>query len=240
MNFRYHDLQGNDRSQLLQRFVALRRWLPAGLSDAVAWRTSKANVKALNLRLRNGQLGFFNWGTNVSLVGDGTIAFHGSFSFADKSHVEVTAPSNVTFLDAARIDIGVAIYAYQGNINVGARVYIGPYSFLQSEGKLDIGEDTMIGPHVHIMAYSRTAELGSLPYFEQPVTSKGITIGKNVWIGAGAIVLDGVTIGDHSIIGAGSIVTKDVEPCVIVAGNPARMLRRIRPTSSSLQTERHD
>lgn len=52
-------------------------------------------------------------------------------------------------------------------------------------------------------------------------------IGKNCWIGAGAIILPGVTIGENSVIGAGSIVTKDVSPNVVTVGNPCRTLRPI-------------
>ncbi len=56
---------------------------------------------------------------------------------------------------------------------------------------------------------------------------KPIHIGKNVWIGSGAIVLPGVTIGDNSIVGAGSVVTKNVEPNSVVAGNPAKFIKSI-------------
>ena len=57
--------------------------------------------------------------------------------------------------------------------------------------------------------------------------NKQIHIGRNVWLGAGAIILPGVTIGDNSIVGAGSVVTKDVPANVIVVGNPAHVLRQI-------------
>lgn len=57
--------------------------------------------------------------------------------------------------------------------------------------------------------------------------SKPVHIGKRAWIGAGATILPGVTIGDNAVVGAGSVVTKDVEPDTIVAGNPARLIRRI-------------
>lgn len=54
-----------------------------------------------------------------------------------------------------------------------------------------------------------------------------IKIGNDVWVGGGAIILSGVTVGNGSTIGAGSVVTHDVEPYTVVAGNPARMIRRL-------------
>ncbi len=57
-----------------------------------------------------------------------------------------------------------------------------------------------------------------------------VLIKRGAWIGAAAIVLPGVTIGEYSIVGAGSVVTKDVEPYTVVAGNPAKVIRRIEPS----------
>ncbi|MBU1670595.1 MAG: CatB-related O-acetyltransferase [Actinobacteria bacterium] len=60
-----------------------------------------------------------------------------------------------------------------------------------------------------------------------PLTTNGdVTIGSDVWIGSDVIIMSGVTIGDGSVIGAGSVVTSDVEPYAIVAGNPARTIRK--------------
>ena len=56
----------------------------------------------------------------------------------------------------------------------------------------------------------------------QSTTSLGVSIGKDVWVGAGSGIVDGVTIGDHAVVGLGSVVTRDVQPFAIVAGNPAR------------------
>jgi acetyltransferase-like isoleucine patch superfamily enzyme len=62
------------------------------------------------------------------------------------------------------------------------------------------------------------------PLREQPVTSRGIRVGTDVWIGANAGVTDGVTIGDHAVVGMGAIVTRDVPAWAIVAGVPARVV----------------
>lgn len=86
-----------------------------------------------------------------------------------------------------------------------------------------IGAGSRIAHNVTLYAFNH----GMAPeraIAEQPVTSRGIVIGRDVWIGAGAGVTDGVTVGDHAVVGMGSIVTRDVPPYAIVAGSPARVI----------------
>jgi acetyltransferase-like isoleucine patch superfamily enzyme len=226
MNLRYSDLQGREKSGYIRCIAALQSFLPAGIADALTWRLSSFLVSFLSLHVRGGKRGFFRWGHGISLTGDGMLDFKGSFALGAKSHLEIYAPASVSFGDACRIDVNAAIYAYKGSILAGPRVYIGPSCFLQSEGILEIGADTMLSPHVQIFAYSRSTDIGELPYFEQRVFSRGVIIGANVWIGAGAIVLDGVQIGDNAVIAPGAVVTVDVPSGVHVAGNPARQVVR--------------
>ena len=96
---------------------------------------------------------------------------------------------------------------------------------LVDDGDIYVGDNVMFGPHVTLA----TAGHPVLPelrekgmQFNQP-----IRIGRNVWIGAGAIVLPGVTIGDGTVVGAGSVVTKDLPENVVAVGNPCRILREI-------------
>lgn len=62
--------------------------------------------------------------------------------------------------------------------------------------------------------------------------AKPITIGDNVWLGSGAIVLAGVTIGENTVVGAGAVVTRDLPANVVAVGNPARVIRTIEPGTS--------
>ena len=88
---------------------------------------------------------------------------------------------------------------------------------------ISIGDQTRIANNVTIYAFNHGMSPDS-PIYEQPVTSKGIVIGKDVWIGAQAGIVDGVCIGDHAVIGMGCIVTKDIPAYSIVAGNPAKVI----------------
>ena len=91
---------------------------------------------------------------------------------------------------------------------------------------ITIGDGTLIGPNVTIATaiHPEDPKIRQTGYqYNLPVT-----IGKNVWIGSGAIILPGVKIGDDSIIGAGSVVTKDIPNGVVAVGNPCRVLRQVR------------
>ncbi|WP_205855725.1 acyltransferase, partial [Phytoactinopolyspora endophytica] len=89
------------------------------------------------------------------------------------------------------------------------------------------------GAHASLLGFNHTME-PDRPVFVQPVTSAGITVGDDVWIGSNVVVVDGVTIGEHSVIGAGAVVTKDVPAWSVMAGNPARRIRdRREPRGTS-------
>ncbi|GJD30729.1 Maltose O-acetyltransferase [Methylobacterium adhaesivum] len=87
-----------------------------------------------------------------------------------------------------------------------------------------IGARTQIGPGVQILTADHPRDA---PSREAGLEfARAIRIGRNVWIGGGALILPGVTVGDHAIIGAGSVVTRDVAAGDTVVGNPARPLPR--------------
>lgn len=109
---------------------------------------------------------------------------------------------------------------YGWHISLGARVFINFDCVFLDVAPITIGDDTRIGPGVHIY----TADHPRDPSLRRAGFESGrpVTIGRNVWIGGGAIILPGVTIGDDAIIGAGSVVTHDVAAGAQVAGNPAQ------------------
>jgi maltose O-acetyltransferase len=110
---------------------------------------------------------------------------------------------------------------YGFNISVGAGVFMNFNCVILDVVAVSIGDRTQIGPGVQILAADHPrdpAERAAGLEFGRP-----IRIGRNVWIGGGAIILPGVTIGDDALIGAGSVVTRDVPDGATAMGNPARV-----------------
>lgn len=112
-----------------------------------------------------------------------------------------------------------------GPLTIGNEVAINHHCILDG-GKAGIvlKDQARLAAYTHLYAFDHGMDLDN-PIYKQPVRSKGIEIGKDVWLGAHVGVKDGVSIGDHAIVGMNSIVTKDVEAAQIVAGNPAKFIR---------------
>jgi maltose O-acetyltransferase len=113
--------------------------------------------------------------------------------------------------------------SYGMNITLGEGVYFNTGCTILDSAPVRIGARTMFGPGVQIYC----AEHAKDPKmrFEGLEIAKPVTIGEDVWIGGGAIILAGVTIGDRAIVGAGSVVTRDVAADTVMVGNPARVKR---------------
>lgn len=111
------------------------------------------------------------------------------------------------------------------HVHFGKNVYANFNLTLVDDTHIYVGDYTLFGPNVTVA----TAGHPILPELREKgyQYNAPVTIGKNCWIGAGAILVPGVTIGDNVVIGAGSIVTKDIPSGVVAVGNPCRVLREI-------------
>lgn len=111
------------------------------------------------------------------------------------------------------------------NVHFGKNVYANFNLTCVDDTHIYVGDYTMLGPNVTLATAGHPIlpELREKGYqYNMPVH-----IGKNCWIGAGAIILPGITIGDNVVVGAGSVVTKDLPSNVVAVGNPCRVLREV-------------
>lgn len=122
-----------------------------------------------------------------------------------------------------------ARFIFPQRIEIGRYCRIGDSCCVDGEGDVEIGDGTILAPHVTILSSSHNYDQHAmLPYDSSDVLSK-VTIGRGCWFGWGAMVTPGVTIGDGAVIGMGAVVTKDVEVGSVVVGNPARAVKQRDP-----------
>jgi galactoside O-acetyltransferase len=167
----------------------------------------------------------------------------------------LTAPAERLYLKiGARclLNVAVVFESIDGAVDIGDRVYIGHGGSIISRSRISIGNDVTMAWGVTIYdhnshsfdwrrrqrvvdhfyrTYGTAACFDSLDWSD--VAAAPIVIGDRVWIGFDVVILKGVTIGEGAVIGARSVVSRDVEPYTVVAGNPARVVRRLE--SRSLQ-----
>jgi acetyltransferase-like isoleucine patch superfamily enzyme len=212
------------RRYLLEQTVfALLGWLPSivgiGLRGVAyrlvlhmdGWAAIESGVRlrfANNVHL--GHAVFLDQGvylhacSNGIQIGDGTRLMHGSilhvYNFRDLPHA---------------------------HIRIGRGSLIGEYNVIRGQGGVTIGNRVYTSPLVQMLAVDHVFDDPRRPFVEQGITAQGIVVEDDVWIGAGAIVTDGVRIGRGAVVAAGAVVTRDVCPHAVVAGVPAREVRRI-------------
>ncbi|MCR9139383.1 MAG: sugar O-acetyltransferase [Alphaproteobacteria bacterium] len=113
--------------------------------------------------------------------------------------------------------------AYGKNIFLGDAVYLNVGCVVLDTARVDIGAGSMLGPTVQIYCAEHSQDTARRAAGYE--IAKPVTIGENVWIGGGAIIMPGVTIGNGAIVGSGSVVTRDVAAGATVVGNPARDMK---------------
>ncbi|MFR8002626.1 MAG: sugar O-acetyltransferase [Hydrogeniiclostridium sp.] len=112
-----------------------------------------------------------------------------------------------------------------GHVHFGKNIYANFNLTMVDDTHIYVGDYTMFGPNVTVA----TAGHPILPELREKAYQYNmpVHIGRNCWIGSGAIILPGITIGDNVVVGAGSVVTKDLPSNVVAVGNPCRVLRHI-------------
>lgn len=171
---------------------------------------------------------------------------------AIENGVRLSQPRNIVLHDGVYLDQGVYLHACPNGIEIGAKtlvmhhavlhVYnfrdmphsgikigrdslIGEFCVIRGQGGVHIGDKVYLAPLVQILAVNHVYDDPNRAIVEQGITAEGIVIEDDVWIGAGAIILDGVRVGTGSVIGAGAVVTDDLPPYSVATGSPAEVIR---------------
>ncbi len=124
-------------------------------------------------------------------------------------------------------------------VRIGDNVEINDYVHIAAVRSVVIGDDVLIASRVFISDHNHGDLDGSVlengpnvPPARRPLSVRPVTIGARVWIGEGSLIMPGVSIGEGAIVGGGSVVTRDVAAGAVVAGVPARVIRRFDPSSA--------
>jgi maltose O-acetyltransferase len=143
-------------------------------------------------------------------------------------------PWDVVISDGVALDDYVVLLATgpRGNIPrlvIKSGTYVNRFTMFDASESIEVGHNSLIGPFCYITDHDHgTKDAGLIA--TQPLIARPVSIGSNVWIGAGAIILKGVSIGDGAVVGAGAVVTHHVRCEEQVAGVPAKMISsRFRP-----------
>lgn len=165
-------------------------------------------------------------GTSKTQIGNNSICLEARVNLGfDVQLNTFGSDSRIYLRKKVILDRGVDLRSLdRGHIEVGESTYIGPYTCMAGPGRILIGKNCLIASHSGIYANNHNFGDPTLNIVEQGITSQGIVIEDDCWLGSGVRVLDGVTIGRGSVIGAGAVVTKDIAPYSVAVGVPAKVI----------------
>jgi acetyltransferase-like isoleucine patch superfamily enzyme len=136
---------------------------------------------------------------------------------------EFTVGSNSIIEDFSTINNGL------GAVKIGSHVTIGLSNVII--GPVTIGDHVILAQNIVVSGLNHGYQNIEIPIYRQKCTTAEINIGEESWIGANAVITAGVRIGKHAVVAAGSIVTKDVPAYSVVAGNPAKVIKKYNESS---------
>lgn len=127
-------------------------------------------------------------------------------------------------------------FDYGYNIHIGKNFYANYNNTWLDVAPITIGNNCMFGPNVQL--YTATHPLNPVKRNSGLESAKPITIGDNVWLGGGVIVVPGITLGNNVVVGAGSVVTKSFPDDAVIAGNPAKIIKMTTTEDDDLAQQR--
>jgi acetyltransferase-like isoleucine patch superfamily enzyme len=228
---KYQDLVVGSRSLgrlvLHEAVVTLTSWVPGALGLAlrrVAYRPLLGSV---------GRNVSFGYGVVLRhpakvRIGDGAV-------IDDLVVLDAKGTTNrgIVIGNGVFLGRGTILSCKDGDITLGDHVNIGFHSEVFSGSAVTVGDHGLFAAYTYLVGGGHEFDRLDVPVVEQERSSRGITLGPNVWLGAGAKVLDGVTIGRDAVVGANAVVTEDLPDGAVAVGIPARVVRRRQGPAAS-------
>jgi len=172
-------------------------------------------------------------GRHVTLRGGWRIRFANYVTIEDGCRIDGYSETDVTIGTFSKIGAWSVVSCtshfskFGKGLKIGNNSGFGEYCYFGAAGGIDIGSDVIAGQYVSFHSENHNFSAGGQKIREQGVVQAPIKIGNDVWIGAKATFLAGSEIGDHSVVAAGAVVTDRFGPNSLIAGVPARLIRKI-------------
>jgi acetyltransferase-like isoleucine patch superfamily enzyme len=115
------------------------------------------------------------------------------------------------------------------NCRIGENVTIHDFCYIDAIGGITIGDDVRIAHNCSVITGQHKYDVPDKTIIDSGYTTAAVSIGNDVWVGTGAVILQGVTINDGAVIGANAVVTRDVPAYTVAAGNPAAVIKNRFP-----------
>jgi acetyltransferase-like isoleucine patch superfamily enzyme len=220
---KYQDLVVGDRSltrfALHEAVMLLTSWVPGALGLVLRKVAYPLLLGSVGRGVVFGQGVVLRHPAKIR-IGDGVVV-------DDQVVLDAKGTSNrgITLGKGVFLGRGTILSCKNGDIELGDHVNIGFNSEIFSGSRVTVGAYGLFAAYTYLVGGGHEFARADVPVIEQQRVSQGITLGENVWLGAGAKVLDGVSIGRNVVVGAGAVVTTDLPDGVVAAGIPARVVR---------------
>lgn len=171
-------------------------------------------------------------GRRVTIRHAGHIRAEGGLTIGDGCYINALSKGGISFGDNVSVGAGSVIECtgvireLGEGVRIGSHVGFAQNAFIAVRGPVEIGDDCIFGPNVAIHSENHVFSDPATPIRLQGATREGVRIGRDCWVGEGAVILDGVEIGDGCVVAAGAVVTRDVPAYSVVGGVPAKVLKK--------------
>lgn len=226
---------------LIERIVRLRNpafrfdpRVPQSVVMGLALDRSLALLRSLKLVLHGQRPGLVFLGRGVRIVNGGAVRLgrwvqigdHALLSGLGTEGIRIGSRSSIGAF--SRLAVATSFNNIGSHIRIGENVGIGEFAHLGGAGGLEIGDECIIGSYFSCHPENHNYEDTRTSIRFQGTTRQGIVVGRNCWIGAKVTICDGVTVGEGSVIAAGSVLTRSMPPFSVIAGVPAKVIKRIQ------------